>query len=482
MTLALCLVVGLPAAAGLSAWRLHAVRAQLVVLVVSAAMHLAATVALWQSNLDGHDGNLIGIDALGLLVLSLVSVLFLAASLYSVPYLLDGTHDQAAAPQRFVPCLLAFLAAMSLVSVSRNLALLWAAVEATTLASAPLIYFYRRPGSLEAAWKYLLICSVGIALALLGTFFLGVASTTPDGQSPGLGIDQMMAIAPALNPRWLRAAFVLVLVGYGTKMGLAPLHTWLPDAHSQAPSPVSALLSGALLNCALLGILRFYAICVAAGEAAFAQTLFLVLGFTSLLVGAAMLLGQRDYKRLLAYSSVENMGVIAVGLGVAGSATYGALLHMVNHSVVKAALFLLAGNLLRTYGTTTADEVRGAGRRLPLSAALLMLATFAIGGSPPFGPFVSEISIFLAAIGGSSPYLGIAFVALLGIAFIGMAATLFPMLHSDAAAGAADSPAAERTLTLVSPALLACIVVALGLYIPAALEAVLRRAAATLGG
>ena len=254
---------------------------------------------------------------------------------------------------------------MTLVTVSRNLALLWAAVEATTLASAPLIYFYRRPGALEAAWKYLLICSVGIALALLGTFFLGVASTTPDGRCAGSRHRRGAGVAPQLDHRWLRAAFVLALVGYGTKMGLAPLHTWLPDAHSQAPSPVSALLSGALLNCALLGILRFYAICVAAGDAAFARTLLLVLGFASLLVGAGSLLGQRDYKRLLAYSRVENMGIIAVGIGrrrvrrrTARCCT------CVNHSLAKAALFLLAGNVLRAYGTT----------RSPRSAAAAPLA------------------------------------------------------------------------------------------------------------
>jgi hydrogenase-4 component F len=482
MTWAMCLVVALPAVAALGAWRVRAVRAQLAVLIVTAAVHLASTVALWHGPLPARIGSLIGLDALGLLVLSLVSMLFLAASLYSVPYLLDGTHDEAAAPQRFVPCLLAFLAAMSLVSVSQNLALLWAAVEATTLASAPLIYFYRRPGSLEATWKYLLICSVGIALALLGTFFLGVASTVSDGQAPGLGLDQILALAPSLDHRWLRAAFVLVLVGYGTKMGLAPLHTWLPDAHSQAPSPVSALLSGALLNCALLGILRFYSVCVAAGEAAFAQTLFLVLGFVSLLVGAALLLGQRDYKRLLAYSSVENMGVIAIGLGVAGAATYGALLHMINHSVVKAALFLLAGNVLRAYGSTAAAEVRGAARRLPISAALLTVAAFAIGGSPPFGPFVSEMVIFFGAIRGAAPWLGVAFAALLGIGFIGVAGTLFPMLSSDAAAFSGDTPTAERPLTLISPAVLAFVVTALGFYVPAGLDAVLRRASAALGG
>jgi hydrogenase-4 component F len=356
-------------------------------------------------------------------------------------------------------------------------------VEATTLASAPLIYFYRRPGSLEATWKYLLICSVGIALALLGTFFLGVASTTADGQASGLGIDEVLAVAPSLNHRWLHAAFVLVLVGYGTKIGLAPMHTWLPDAHSQAPSPVSALLSGALLNCALLALLRFFTVCVAAGDAAFAQRLFLVLGFASLLVGAALLLGQRDYKRLLAYSSVENMGVIAIGFGVAGSATYGALLHIVNHSLVKGALFLLAGNLLRAFGTTTASDVRGASRRLPVSAGLLALGAFAVGGSPPFAPFVSEIAIFLGAMRSTAPWLGVLFVSILGVAFVGIAGTLLPMLHGKGPPTVVEpAPESERLLALAPPAALAFLVVALGFYIPADLDSLLRRAAAVLGG
>ena len=482
MTLAICLTVAIPTAAALAAWAASDVRAQLALLILAAGLHLTGTAMLWSASLPINAGSLIGVDALGLLVLSLVSLLFFAAALYSVPYLLDGTHDEAAAPKRFVPCLLAFLAAMTLVTLSRNLALLWAAVEATTLASAPLIYFYRRPGSLEAVWKYLLICSVGIALALLGTLFVGVASTPPDGPAPGLGFDEVLAAIATLDHRWLRAAFVLALVGYGTKMGLAPLHTWLPDAHSQAPSPVSALLSGALLNCALLGLLRFYAVCVAAGEAAFAQTLLLVLGFASLLIGGALLLGQRDYKRLLAYSSVENMGVIAIGLGVAGAASYGALLHMVNHSLIKAALFLLAGNVLRAYGTTTAAEVRAVARRLPASAVLLTLGGFAIGGSPPFGLFVSEISIFLGAMRGDKPWLGVLFVSLLGVAFVGIAGTLFPMLHGEDSPSTGHRPTVERLLTLASPAALALIVVVLGFYTPASLDALLRRAASGLGG
>ena len=478
MSAGLLIVVGVPALAAALAAGMRSVRLQLPVLIAAALAHLGVTAALWHAGTRAPASGLIGLDALGLLVLSLVSILFLAAAVYSVPYLRDGTHDEAAAPQRFVPCLLAFLAAMSMVTISRNLALLWAAVEATTLASAPLIYFYRRPGSLEATWKYLLICSVGIALALLGTFFLGVASTSPAGEAPGLGLDEMLAAAPRLDPRWLRAAFVLVLVGYGTKMGLAPLHTWLPDAHSQAPSPVSALLSGALLNCALLGILRFYEVCVASGDAVFAQRLLLVLGFASLLVGAALLLGQRDYKRLLAYSSVENMGVIAIGLGAAGTATYGALLHIVNHSFAKAALFLLAGNVLRAYGSTSAADVQGARRVVPVSAALLTLAAFAIGGSPPFGPFVSELTIFLGTMRGGAPWLAVVFMGLLGLAFVGIASTLFPMLQGDPTG---PPRARERWLTIVPPALLALAVLALGLYVPRSVDALLRSAAEVLG-
>src|SRR5690606_4553054 len=204
---------------------------------------------------------------------------------------------------------------------------------------------------------------------------------------------------------------------------------WLPDAHSQAPSPVSALLSGTLLNCAFLGVLRFYQIVLASGDAAFARTLLLVFGFVSIGLAAAFMIGQRDYKRLFAYSSVENMGILAVGVGLGGAATFGAMLHALNHSLGKAALFLLAGNVLRAYGTTTAGEVQGVLRRLPLSGVLLTVAFLAIGGAPPFGPFMSELVIFQSAVRGSEIGLGILFIALLAVAFLGMAGVLLPMLQ-----------------------------------------------------
>src|SRR5439155_317138 len=264
----------------------------LAILLGVSVLHLAVTAGLWTAAARLPAGTLLGLDALGLLFLSTTSVVFFAAALYSVPYLLHGTHDASLPPHRFVAYLLWFLSAMSLVTVTLHLALLWAAVEATTLATAPLIYFYRRPQALEAAWKYLVICSVGIALALLAVFFLGIASSAAPGRPPALTVAGLSAVAGVMSRPWLEAAFVLALVGFGTKMGLVPMHTWLPDAHSQAPSPVSALLSGALLNCAFLAVVRCLQICVASGQAAFARTLLSVLGFLSVAVATAFMVRQ----------------------------------------------------------------------------------------------------------------------------------------------------------------------------------------------
>ena len=201
-------------------------------------------------------------------------------------------------------CLLFFLFAMTLVCVSSHLGMLWVAIETTTLASAPMIYFHRRSQSLEAAWKYLLICSIGIALALFGNFLLAFSTTSVRGGELPLILSRLLTQAPQFQPQWLKAAFIFLLVGYGTKMGLAPLHTWLPDAHSESPSFVSALLSGALLNCAFLGILRGLQILSAAGLAAFGQELLIVFGLVSMGFAATFILRQSDFKRMLAYSSV----------------------------------------------------------------------------------------------------------------------------------------------------------------------------------
>ena len=478
MTLALLVII--PTLIGFVTLYVRNVRFDLALLLAAAAAHLVVTALLW-AGLPGRQLSFfLQLDVTGLLFLSITSVLFFVTSLYTISYVLDGTHDEQASPQRFIPCLLWFLAAMTLVTVTHHLALMWAAVEATTLASAPLVYFYKRKGALEAAWKYLLICSVGIALALLGVFFLGIAASAAPQGSNALTLAELIGAAPLMSRNWLKAAFVLALVGFGTKMGLAPLHTWLPDTHSQAPSPVSALLSGALLNCALLAILRFYQICLASGDAEFARTLLLAFGMISIGVACAFMVRQADYKRLFAYSSIENMGIIAVGFGLGGAAVYGAVLHALNHSLCKAGLFFLAGNVLREFGSTKAREVQGVLNRLPASGALMMALLFAIGGAPPFGPFVSELMIFRSAISTHAPWISIMFLFLLAVAFLGMAGVLLPMLQSTPARG--SERRAEAALAVIAPLIMTAGALFLGVYIPSALSDVIRQAAATLGG
>ncbi len=478
--MALAFLVVAPAVLGLAALAIRSVRVGLAILLGVAAAHLLTVASLWAGAAEPGPNALLRIDVMGLLFLSITSLLFLAASLYTVPYLLQGTHDPQAAPRRFVPCLLWFLSAMTLVTATQNLALMWAAVEGTTLASAPLVYFYKRRGALEATWKYLLLCSVGIALALLGTFFLGIAASGTAGSGAGLTLSALMQAAPSMAKPWLKAAFVLALVGYGTKMGLAPLHTWLPDTHSQAPSPVSALLSGALLNCAFLAILRFHQVCLASGDFAFAQTLLILLGFVSMGVACAFLIGQGDYKRLFAYSSIENMGIMAIGVGLGGAASYGAMFHAVNHSLCKAGLFFLAGNVLRSYGTTSVREVRGIFRRIPFTGILMAALLLAIGGAPPFGSFWSEFLIFQTAMRGPHAWLGILFFALLAVAFLGMAAVVFPMLQGTP--GGPGTRGRDPALSVLTPLAMTCGALVLGVFVPPFLSDALARAASALGG
>ena len=349
----------------------------------------------------------------------------------------------------FAGCLLLFLATMTLVSVSRHLGLMWVGVEATTLASAPLIYFHRHHRSLEATWKYLLICSVGIALALLGNFFVAVAARSAGGPMIHLTIDDLVAHAGSLNPLWLKAAFLFFLVGYGTKMGLAPLHTWLPDAHSEAPSVVSALLSGALLNCAFLTILRAHSLLSAAGLAGFSSDLLVLFGLISMAVAAVFILGQADFKRMLAYSSVEHMGILSLGIGIGGVATFGAMLHAVNHSLTKAMLFLAAGNILALYRTKSTIRVRGVLRTLPATGVLWLAGFLAIVGSPPFGPFLSELTILKGVLDAGRPLVAVAYLSALAIVFVGMATIFLRMAYGPPPAalcgdGSPECPAARR--------------------------------------
>jgi hydrogenase-4 component F len=353
-------------------------------------------------------------------------------------------------------------------------------VEATTLASAPLIYFHRHHRSLEATWKYLLICSVGIALALLGNFFLAVAASGHGDGAVRLVLPDLVRRAGTLDAAWLKAAFLLFLVGYGTKMGLAPLHTWLPDAHSEAPSVVSALLSGALLNCALLGIVRAQQVCAAAGQAAFGQGLLVGFGLLSMAVAAVFIPGQRDYKRMLAYSSVEHMGILTLGIGLGGQGVFGGMLHAVNHSLTKAALFLVAGNILAEYRTKSTSDVRGVLRILPVSGILWVAGFFAITGSPPFGCFLSEFTILKAALDQGRALVAVAYLALLAVIFVGMATAVLGMAQGPAPVGHAAGRR-EQLLAIAPAGTLVALVLLLGLYIPPVVRSAVEEAVRTLG-
>jgi hydrogenase-4 component F len=275
---------------------------------------------------------------------------------------------------------------------------------------------------------------------------------------------------------------VLLLVGYGTKMGLAPMHTWKPDAYGEAPGLVGALLAGGVTSCAFLAILRFFQICVAAHEAAFAGEIMIFVGLLSMAVAAVFMVRQRDFKRMLAYSSVEHMGILVVGIGVGGLATYGALLHLLTNGLTKGVLFLSAGNIHRAYGSKLTDDVHGAIRRLPVSGVLFLAGFLAITGSPPGGPFISEFTILNGIIGGGKFIVAGLFLLLLAVIFVGMGATVLRVVQGTPSARAAATEYHDRPQVVVPILVFMGLVLLLGLYIPPSLESLLREAAAFLEG
>jgi len=444
------------------------------VLVCVALVHLLCMASFWIIPLPDVRGSFLALDQLGLLVLSVVSTLFFVVSIYAVGYFRGEANKSN---RMLIGCLLCFLFSMTLVTVSQHLGLFWVAIEATTLASAPLINLQRARQGFEATWKYLMICSVGIALALLGTFFLAISAIG----FKTLLLRDLLSHAVSFSVPWLKLSVIFSLVGYGTKMGLAPMHTWLPDAHSEAPSPISALLSGALLNCAFLGILRIGQVCNAAGQGSFFGSMLTLLGLISMGVAAVFISGQSDYKRMLAYSSVEHMGILAVGIGVGGMGLYGSFFHMVNHAFTKGMLFMTAGNLYQYYHTKRSRDVTGVLRTYPWTGGLLTVGFLAITGMPPFGTFLSEIQILSAAV--DQRHYGVAFFYLLFLAliFVSMATIVLRMVQGMPRQACAPKKNRESILAVVPPLFLALIVLMLGLYVPPFLDGAFKEASQLLG-
>jgi len=321
---------------------------------------------------------------------------------------------------------------------------------------------------------------VGIALALLGNFFLAVSASGLAGGHTPMTIAGLVHAGPTLHAAWVKAAIVFFVVGYGTKMGLAPLHTWLPDAHSEAPAVVSALLSGAVLNCAFLAILRVTQVAQAAGAGDFSRDLMLVLGIVSMATAAIFVIGQGDYKRMLAYSSVEHMGILAVGIGLGGTGVGGSMLHAVNHSLVKGMLFLTAGNILAAYATKRSSQIKGMLSERPITGVLWMGGLLAVSGMPPFGTFFSELIILKTAIDQGRFAIAATFLVLLAAVFIGMATSIIPMAQGRAPG--AESAPREVWRASIPAAVLGALSLALGLHLPERLGRAIHDAAATFGG
>jgi hydrogenase-4 component F len=383
-------------------------------------------------------GGWLHVDALGSVFLGLLGVVGFLTGLYSVGYmnheLAEGEIDVPMLANYFGIFNL-FLFTMLLAVTANNIIMMWVAIEATTLGSAFLVGFYNQRSSLEAAWKYIIICTVGVAFGLYGVVLVYSNASSVMGDHGGAVFwTVLIGQAAHLDPTLMRLAFVFVVIGFGTKTGLFPMHAWLPDAHSEAPSPVSALLSAVLLNCALLVIIRMYLIVSRTLGPAFPQTLLLVFGLMSILVAAFFIVSQGHMKRLLAYSSVENMGLIALGLGLGGPlGVFAALLHTINHSLAKTLLFCGSGNVLLKYGTLDLGVVRGLLRSAPVTAVLFGAGALALGGIPPFNVFFSEFLLVTAGIKVGYGWLMVLCLVLLTVVLAGLVRMLASSLFGQEA-------------------------------------------------
>ena len=401
--------------------------------LATVGLALAVSVAVVrQTALQALDGFL-RVDALSAWMVALVGVV---AGLAAV----EAPHYAHGASQRFYPFFHLFVFTMLLAVTTDDLGFMWVAIEGTTLASVFLVNFERTRASLEASYKYVLICSVGIAVAFLGTVLLYFADVTRFGDAEyALRWTTLQRLAPGLPGPIVELAFVFLLVGYGTKAGLAPMHTWLPDAHSEAPAPVSAMMSGVLLAIGVYAILRFKPIVDVAAGPAIARRLLLGLGLVSMAVAAVFLWNPRNYKRMLAYSSVEHLGLVSLGLAFGGPwGVAGALLHVANHALAKSVLFLLSGRIRAAYASMEIEDVRGLLARLPVSGPLFFAAMLALLGLPPFGLFVSEVMIIGAGFASGHAMASLTALGLLAIAFAGLLRTLQRMLHGEASGRGGD--------------------------------------------
>lgn len=425
------------------------------------------------------------VDSLGALFLFVVGLVGFLAGIYSIGYTrhdLESGEMDILKFSTYYSLFSLFLFTMLLVVTSNNIILMWAAVEATTLGSAFLVGIYGHHSSLEAAWKYVIICTVGVAFGLYGTILI-YSDAANVLQEPALAAfwTEIIKGATLFDPALLKMAFIFVLVGFGTKAGLFPMHAWLPDAHSEAPSPVSALLSAVLLNCALFTIIRFSIITNIGIGPHFTQSLFLVFGTISVTAAAFFMFKQHDIKRLLAYSSMENIGLIVLAFGIGGPVgIFAGLLQVLNHSLAKALMFCTSGNILIKYHSREFSQIKGMLKVIPISSFFLIVGALALVGSPPFNIFISKF--FIITSGFSSGYIWLMLFCLLLLTVV--FATFFRAIS---AAVNGEKPEGIlkgefNWLTLAPGFVLVLLILLLGVYLPPQLMALINGATVIMNG
>ncbi|MDD8019298.1 MAG: proton-conducting transporter membrane subunit [Bacteroidota bacterium] len=464
----LIFLAGLPLISIAANYFLHNRKAQYSISLLVASLHLITSYLIFSGLSQPAENEFIRFDALSRLFLLILSHVYFWVVLVSYSYLNRSTIvNEEKSKQLYFMMLNLYLFANTLALISNHLGLFWVASETTTLSVAPLIYYYRDEESLEAMWKYLFLVSVGIAFAFIGFLFLTLSASGTILSGQQLLISSYTRFATALNPIWLKASFIFVFVGLSTKIGIAPMHPGDIDATSNAPSPAAALMSGSLRGTALLGLMRVYQIMVPTITAEFARTIMTIGGMFSLFVAFVFMFKVVNYKRMLAYSSVEHLGLITLGIATGGVAFIGAMLHMVYNSLTKVVLFFNAGNIHRTYRSREVTSVWDVLNTMPWTGWLFLFGFFAIVAMPPFGIFFSEIMIFQGLM--AKPILLAAVLFFLFFIFVGMSKTIFQMLYT--APPKEHKPIAVEKFEVIHFASLALLLllIVLGLFMPSQL-------------
>jgi hydrogenase-4 component F len=439
------------------------------------AASLFLAVNIWQFHFLITKGQQLYVDSFSILSIVLTTFIVFTTAIFSCNYMWHSVVTKRISGgqlQLYHVMYQTFTLMMLLALVANNIGILWVAMEGATLATVLLVSLYRTPEAVEAAWKYFILCIVGIALALFGTVLIYFSATgLADANSNAILWNFLYQHAPKLDSAIVKIAFVFLLVGYGTKIGLVPLHNWLPDAHSESPAPMSTLLSGLLLNVALYALVRFKVLADLALNSNLAGTLMMGFGLLSFFVAAVLLHRQQNIKRLFSYSSIEHMGLMTFAFGLGSeAATFVALFYMLMHSLVKAAIFVTAGNVIQLTETQSMEKIRGLIQGSPLVGWGLLIASLAISGLPPFGIFTSEFLLLIATLK-TLPWVAALLLVGLVVAFSGMLKNIQPMVFGE------PNDWQHSKICMFPVFVHLTIVLILGLYLPSSLADILHQAA-----